>query len=125
MNPFRSNAGTVISSVEICLGIFASFTALGHLQVGGSLSIPLIIDNPLDKTINVTLQVDSPSGWTVNPVADTIVNAQTQYFVRVRADAPKSKLAGWQQFTVNAQADGKSLGTISLRVELANWALPQ
>jgi LmbE family N-acetylglucosaminyl deacetylase len=95
------------------------------IPVGGSLSIPLIIDNPLDKTINVTFQVHSPDGWTVSPVTDTAVNAQTQYFLRVQAGAPKLKPAGWQQFTVNAQADGKSLGTVSLRIELANWALPQ
>jgi LmbE family N-acetylglucosaminyl deacetylase len=95
------------------------------IPAGGNLSIPLIIDNPLDKSINVTFQVQAPDGWTLTPVNDAVVDAGARYFLRVQAAAPATKLPGWQHFTVTAQADGKSLGSVTLQVELANWALPQ
>ena len=95
------------------------------IPIAGNLNIPLIVDNPLDKKIAVTFKVQAPAGWTVTPVEDASVESHTQYFLRVHATAPATRLAGWQEFTVTAESDGKSLGTVTLRVELANWALPQ
>jgi LmbE family N-acetylglucosaminyl deacetylase len=95
------------------------------IPVAGSLNIPLILDNPLDKTIAATFKVQAPAGWAVTPVEDASVEPHAQYFLRVHATAPATRLAGWQEFTVTAESDGKNLGTVPLRVELANWALPQ
>jgi hypothetical protein len=95
------------------------------IAVGGTLSIPLIVDNPLDEAMDVRFAVKAPAGWMVTPVGDAQVGAHTQYFLRVRAAAPQTRLAGWQQFTVSAESQGRSLGTVPLRVELAGWALPQ
>ncbi len=95
------------------------------IQVGGNLTIPLIIDNPSDEPINVAFKVQAPDGWTVAPIADATVGPHTQYFDRVQAAAPSSLLQGWQQFAVTALAGDKPIGTVPLRVELRNWALPQ
>lgn len=95
------------------------------IPVAGSLNIPLIVDNPLDKNIAVTFKVQAPPGWTVTPVEDASVEPHSQYFLRVHVTAPATRLDGWQEFAVTAVSDGKSIGKVTLRVELANWALPQ
>lgn len=96
------------------------------IKVGGSLAIPLIVDNPLDHAINVTLAVQAPDGWDVKPPAAVSVDAHTRYFLRVQAAAPPTKLPGWQQFTVSALGGDKSIGTVPIRVELSTgWVAPQ
>jgi hypothetical protein len=96
------------------------------IQVGGTLSIPLIVENPTDTPIHVNLQVQTPDGWKVmSPLPSPEIDAHTKYFLRVQAAAPATKLAGWQQFVVSAESGGKTIGTVPLRVELASWALPQ
>lgn len=96
------------------------------IQVGGTLSIPLIIENPTDAAIQVNLQVQTPDGWKlISPSPSKTIEAHTKYFVRVQALAPGTKQTGWQQFVVSAESDGKAIGIVPLRVELASWALPQ
>ena len=96
------------------------------IPIGGTLSIPLIIDNPLDTPIDVKFDVQAPDGWKLmDPASSASIEPHTRYFLRVQAAAPATKLSGWQQFKVSAEANGKSIGTVPLRVELANWALPQ
>ena len=96
------------------------------IQVGGTLSIPLIVENPTDARILVSLQVQTPDGWKLmNPSPSATIEAHTKYFLRVQAAAPATKLSGWQQFVVSAESSGKTIGSVPLRVELASWALPQ
>lgn len=96
------------------------------IQVGGILTIPLIIENPTNHSLAVKLEFQAPDGWkTMTPLSQLSIDPQTKCFLRVQATAPGTKLAGWQQFEVSADSDGKPLGTIALRVELANWALQQ
>jgi len=96
------------------------------IKVGGSLAIPLIIENPLDHAISVTLAVQAPDGWQVKPQAAVSVDAHTRYFVRVQAAAPATKLPGWQQFTVSTQDGNRSMGSVPIRVELSTgWVAPQ
>jgi LmbE family N-acetylglucosaminyl deacetylase len=95
------------------------------IQVGGVLSFPLIVENPSDQVIKVSFQVQAPEGWTVTPVPDASIDAHSSYYLRLVAKAPSSKLPGWQQFKVSAESDGRNLGSVSLRIELADWALPQ
>ena len=75
------------------------------IQIGGSLTIPLIIDNPLDRGIHVIFHVDSPNGWKVTSMAPADVGAHSLYFVRAQAVAPSGMLQGWQQFQVTAEAE--------------------
>jgi hypothetical protein len=96
------------------------------IHTNGVFYIPLIIENPLDHAIDVNLSAQAPAQWKVRPLAPLSVPAHAQYYARVTADAPSTKLPGWQNFTVTAESGGKSLGTISIRVELSNgWVAPQ
>lgn len=96
------------------------------VHTGGVLTIPLVIDNPLSQPIHVTLSVQSPDGWKVRPLPPVTVEPGSQYVLRVLADAPATKLPGWQNFAVSASADGKSLGNVPMRVELSSgWVAPQ
>ncbi len=96
------------------------------IQVGTTLSIPLIIENPLDNPIDVRFKTQAPEGWKlVDPPTSVSIDPHCRYFLRVRAESPVTSRSGSQQFVVSAEAAGKSLGNIPVRVELANWALPQ
>ena len=96
------------------------------VQIGGTLTIPLIIENPTGALIDVKFEIHAPEGWKlIDPPSSASIDPQAKYFMRVQAAAPLSKQPGWQQFTVSAESNGKSLGTVPVRVELANWALPQ
>jgi hypothetical protein len=96
------------------------------IHTGAVLTIPLVIENPLDHPIQVTLSTQAPDGWKLHPAGPSTVEAHSEYFVRVQADAPETKLPGWQKFTVSGTADGKSLGSVPIRIELATgWVGPQ
>jgi LmbE family N-acetylglucosaminyl deacetylase len=96
------------------------------IKVSGTLAIPLVIENPLDKTIDVTLSLHAPDGWNLQPVDAQSVPPHSRYYLRVLAVAPATKLRGWQQFTVSAESANKNLGSVSLRVEFSTgWVAPQ
>ncbi len=96
------------------------------IHTNSVMDIPLILENPLDTAIPVSLSVNAPAGWKVLPMEPASVPPHSQYYLRVRAAAPATKLPGWQQFTVSAQSAGKTIGTVSIRAELSNgWVAPQ
>jgi LmbE family N-acetylglucosaminyl deacetylase len=96
------------------------------VQVGTTLRIPLIINNPTDQPITINLKAVPPDGWRpLDLPSPVIVGPRRQYFVRMQAIAPASKINGWQQFSVSADEQGHEIGTVVVRVELASWALPQ
>ena len=96
------------------------------LTRGTDLNIPLVIDNPLDTPIEVNLSVRAPEGWKVMPVSPAHVAAhESRYCLRVQAASPAEVRREWQQFTVTAESQGKTIGTVPLRVQLAQDNLPQ
>jgi LmbE family N-acetylglucosaminyl deacetylase len=96
------------------------------IPVGGTLNIPLIIDNPFDTPIDVNISVHAPDGWKVAPVAPVHIDPQNhRYYLRVQAAAPTEMRKEWQQFTVTAESGNKTIGTVPLRVQLTRWAFPQ
>ena len=96
------------------------------IHTNGVFYIPLIIENPLGHAIDVNLSAQAPDQWKVRPLAPLSIPAHAEYYARVTADAPATKLPGWQNFTVTAESAGKNLGTIPIRVELSNgWVAPQ
>lgn len=96
------------------------------VHVDGTLAIPLVADNPLDKAIEVTFTVTAPEGWKVTPVPAASVAPHSEYYLRVVAMAPATKSAGWQQFTISAQSGNKTLGSVRMRAELSTgWVAPQ
>lgn len=96
------------------------------IHTGGVLSIPLVIENPLDHAIQVTLSTQAPEGWHLRPLAPVSVEPRSEYYVRVQADAPEQKLPGWQKFTVSASDGSQNLGSVPIRIELSSgWVAPQ
>jgi hypothetical protein len=96
------------------------------VHTDGTLAIPLVFHNPSDAAVDVSFSVKAPDGWMVIPVAPASVTPHSQYYLRVQAAAPSTKLPGWQQFTVTAESENKNYGTVSIRVELSNgWVAPQ
>jgi LmbE family N-acetylglucosaminyl deacetylase len=96
------------------------------IHVDGELSIPLVVVNPLDTAIDVSFSVKAPAQWNVKPVASASVPGHSEYYLRVQAAAPNSKLPGWQEFAVSAESGGKNIGTVPIRVELSTgWVAPQ
>jgi len=96
------------------------------IKVGGIFYLPLIIDNPLETPIDVDLSVQAPEGWHVVPTGIATVGPHTRYFLRVQAQAPPAKLVGWQNFVVAAESNHKSIGEVSVRVELSTgWVASQ
>jgi hypothetical protein len=94
--------------------------------VDGILVIPLIVDNPLNTAIDTTFSVKAPDGWKVNAVARASIAPHTQFYLRVLAVAPPSKLPGWQELTVSAESQSKTIGTVPIRAELSDgWVAPQ
>jgi LmbE family N-acetylglucosaminyl deacetylase len=96
------------------------------VHVDGTLAIPLIVDNPLNTAIDTTFSVKAPDGWKVNAVAPASIAPHSQFHLRVLAVAPPTKLPGWQEFTISAESQNKTIGTVPIRVELSDgWVAPQ
>ena len=96
------------------------------IHVDGALAIPLVVDNPLDTAIDTTFSVKAPEGWKITPVAPASIAPHSQFYLRVLAAAPATKLPGWQEFMVSAESGHKNIGTVPVRVELSNgWVAPQ
>src|SRR6202453_4719839 len=62
------------------------------VHVDGTLVIPLVVENPLDSAIDATFSVKAPEGWKVTPVAPASIAPHSQYYLRVLAAAPATKL---------------------------------
>jgi len=100
------------------------------LQFGATLVISIWLRNPLPTAQKITLSVVQPMGWTVQAGAETvIVGAQQVAAARVEIGLPAAPEGAakkeLQEVTVNAEADGKSIGVMKLRVELRKKALAE
>ncbi|HEX4605490.1 MAG TPA: PIG-L family deacetylase [Candidatus Angelobacter sp.] len=96
------------------------------IKRGTTLTIPLEIHNHTDAANVITISVKLPDGWTTQTGAGTLSLApQSDYYWQVLLDAPKAEIKGPQEIECTAQSDGKTLATISIRVQLRNGGLPQ
>ncbi len=96
-------------------------------QVAGrSLWVPLIIRNDTESANQVELHSVLPPGWSQYPNALVYrVPAHDSYPVQLTITAPQSQKETWQTLSWNAVSDGKSIGTVSLRVDAVSNYLPQ
>lgn len=101
------------------------------LQAGTTLVIPLWLRNQTPEQKEFTLSASLPRGWTLqsNPAKFTVGAAQTGA-VRLEMSLPElpeaaKKKPESQEVTINAEAGGKDVGVIKLRVELRQRALPE
>ena len=75
----------------------------------------------------VTLTAALPQGWTERTGAARYpVAAHDVYPVQAAAVAPSSKGPEWQEVTYRAEANGKPVGSVTLRVNVTSGGgLPQ
>jgi len=100
-----------------------------EVEVGYSsvLTIPVVIENPTESSLDVNLSVDLPSSeWKLLKSATAFsVDRHNEYALHLQAKTPATKATGWQMVTIKAESQGKSIGAIRIRVRLDNGALPQ
>lgn len=89
--------------------------------------VPLVIENPTATPLDIKVSVDLPSGWTYvrTPQLQFTVAAHATGAMNFEVRTPEQRVEGWKTLTVRADANGKTLGTIPLRVQLNGGALPQ
>jgi LmbE family N-acetylglucosaminyl deacetylase len=93
---------------------------------GQPFEFPLIIRNVTNEPREVKLVTELPEGWTERSRFSSYpVPARESYPVRMIMVSPRGHAKEWQQIVCRIEADGKVLGTVSLRVFLSNGGLPQ
>jgi len=101
------------------------------LQAGTTLVIPLWLRNETAAAQEITLAVDLPAGWKVESGDGKFLVAAKQVApLRIEISLPplsdgKTTKQDAQEVTVHGTSDGKSIGTVKLRVELRKRALPE
>jgi len=93
---------------------------------GQSLNVPLLISNETDQSKVVKLITELPEGWSEGPrFAGFPVAAHETYPVQLVLVAPSGHAKEWHKINWTAEADGKQIGSVELRVHLASGGLPQ
>jgi len=97
------------------------------VQTGETLHVPLLVRNDSAASAEVTLTAALPQGWTDRTgTARYPVRAHDVYPVQAAAVAPSSKGPEWQEVTCTAEANGKAIGSVTLRVNVTSGGgLPQ
>lgn len=97
-----------------------------QVAAGKSLWVPLIIRNDTDSPKQVELHSVLPDGWSQYPNAVIYpVSAHDSYPIQLTLTAPQAQKDSWQTLSWNATSDGKAVGTVTLRVDVAGNYLPQ
>ena len=95
---------------------------------GGTLHVPLLIRNDTGSPEEVSLTAVLPRGWTENTGSGRYpVRAHDVYPAQLVLIAPDIDGVQWQEITWNAEANGRLVGTLKLRVlsGVDNGGLPQ
>jgi LmbE family N-acetylglucosaminyl deacetylase len=101
------------------------------LQAGTTLVIPLWVRNATSGKKEITLSAELPAGWTVASGAGKFVVGEKQTAgTRVEINLPalaaeKKSGEDGKEVTVKAEADGKVIGVVKMKVELRKKALPE
>jgi hypothetical protein len=93
---------------------------------GERLHLPLVIHNATAEARNVELSAAIPKGWSVAAgQAIYPVDAHGAYPVETVLASPSQAEPAWQTIVWKAEVEGKAVGSITLRVNLATGGLPQ
>jgi hypothetical protein len=109
---------------------------LGHLadllqpeimaQFSSRFTIPLIVENPTDQSIDVNLSINLPAGWTFvrEPDRSFSVPAHGSYSYIFETKTPAAQ-SGWQTLAIAAESNHQRLGQIRIRTQLSSAAMPE
>src|SRR3954462_2859009 len=96
------------------------------IKRGATLTIPLELHNHNDAAKNITIALKLPEGWTTQSgVGNFSLRPQSDCYWQVLVDAPKPETKERQEIECTVSADGKTLATIRISVQLRNGGLPQ
>jgi LmbE family N-acetylglucosaminyl deacetylase len=96
------------------------------IKRGATLTVPLELHNHTDASKTITITVKLPDGWTTQSgTGNLTLDSQSDYYWQVLLDSPKAEIKGLQEIECKAEADGKTLATIKISVQLRNGGLPQ
>jgi hypothetical protein len=96
------------------------------ISPGERLYVPVLLHNDSSEAQELTLKVALPEGWTeLNGTARYPVGPRETYPVEAVLLSPSKNTQAWQEITWNATANGRAVGSIALRVQLASGGLPQ
>ena len=101
------------------------------LKDGNIVSVPLIISRKPGAVRELELRVSAPDGWSVTNGAGHLSLPDDEItYARIELQSPQvpaEQFKGRQadSIIVTAEADGKNIGTVTLRVLLQHSALPQ
>jgi uncharacterized membrane protein len=90
------------------------------------LNVPVVIDNPTDESLPVTLSAEFPKEWTVEKhETNFTVAPHDTYSIDLRAKTQAAKASDRKAVTVKAESGQKAIGVISVSVQLDSGAMPQ
>jgi LmbE family N-acetylglucosaminyl deacetylase len=93
---------------------------------GETLWVPLIIRNDTDSPKQVEVHAVLPAGWSEQPEATVYpVAAHDSYQIQLTVKSSAAQNGTWQTLRWTASSGGKSLETVTLRVDVAGNYLPQ
>jgi LmbE family N-acetylglucosaminyl deacetylase len=96
------------------------------IKRGTTLTVPLELHNHTAAAKTITISLKLPDGWTTQSGAGNLtLDPQSDYYWQVLLDSPKAETKGPQEIECRAEADGKTLATIKISVQLRNGGLPQ
>ena len=102
------------------------------VKAGSTLLVPLVIYHAVpSEALKVNLKIETPGGWkVVSGQGEFELPAESSTALRVEIETPalsaeELRKTVPQEVTVHAEADGKSIGNVKLRVLLRANALPQ
>jgi LmbE family N-acetylglucosaminyl deacetylase len=93
---------------------------------GGHFPVILLLHNDTDNPVRFNLRTQLPAGWGIDstseqhshpwPMSNFTVGAHDDLPVRIRLVAPSPAQPQWQTVTWTANAEGRQLGPVTLRV---------
>ena len=88
--------------------------------------IPIVVHNPTAESLPVTLSIDPPEGWSFvrHPPASFTVDPKIEFnYIFEMKTGPAKK--GWEVMNIKAEASGRPIGNIHIRIELEPGAMPE
>ena len=85
-----------------------------------------MLRNDTDSPKQVELKATLPQGWNAQPAVTTFnVAAHDAYAIQFTISSTAAQKDSWQTLKWDAESDGKKIGSVTLRVQIASNGLPQ
>jgi LmbE family N-acetylglucosaminyl deacetylase len=110
-------------NLDVMPGLLSPELGVGR---GEHFPVLLLLHNATDKPVTFHLRTQLPQGWIVDstsaehghpwPMTVFIAAPHDDFAVRIRLVAPRLEKSQWQTINWSADADGREIGPVSLRV---------